>query len=386
MFERMLRVCHLITDLNAGGAERMLVNIVTRLDRSRFNNDVVSMIEPGILAQELVKDGIPILNLGMPRGRPSISGLARFVRHIRRTKPHILQTWLYHADLLGIVASWVLPAAKLVWNIRCSDMVSAPGKGVSRWMMRILASMSNRPEAVIVNSRCGRESHAEIGYRPRHWIDIPNGVDTTRFQPDRAARHAIRDWLGIAPQTKVIGLVARFHPMKDHRTFLRAAEQFASQHLDCRFLLCGEGTNRDNPELSRLISDSAVSDCVIPLGVRADMEKIYPAFDVLTLSSAFGEGFPNVLIEAMACGVPCVTTDVGDSRGIVRDSGLVVPPGNPAALAQSWTRVFDADLVGLAQRARTRAIKHYSIDRICTLYAASYEEMAKQSADAHSRL
>jgi glycosyltransferase involved in cell wall biosynthesis len=115
------------------------------------------------------------------------------------------------------------------------------------------------------------------------------------------------------------------------------------------------------------------------------MEKVYPAFDVLTLSSAFGEGFPNVLIEAMACGVPCVTTDVGDSRVIVGDGGFVVPPGDAAALAKSWMHVLGADLVGLAQRARTRAIEHYSIDRICGLYAASYEEMAKQSPEARSR-
>lgn len=378
LFDRSnIRVCHLITDLNAGGAERMLVNIVSRLDRSRFTNDVVSMIKPGILAEELRARDVPFADLGMQRGRPTISGFYALVRHIRRSKPHVLQTWLYHADLLGTMASHFAPAPRLLWNLRCSDLLDMAGEDRLSHIIRALAWMSGRPDAVVVNSKRGKEFHRQAGYHPRHWIEIPNGVDVARFRPNLDARKKMRSELRISPQTVVIGLVARFHPMKDHATFLQAAALFASRHRDCRFVLCGEGINHANQSLSGLIDKSGLGERLILLGVRGDMEMVYPAFDLLTLSSAFGEGFPNVLIEAMACGVPCVATDVGDSRQIIGDAGLIAPPKDATALADSWHALANA--AGMADRGRQRVEDHYSIERICALYENAYEKIASRS-------
>jgi glycosyltransferase involved in cell wall biosynthesis len=167
--------------------------------------------------------------------------------------------------------------------------------------------------------------------------------------------------------------------MKDHATFLRAATRFAAVQPDCRFVLCGEGINHDNETLASLIRDAGLGDRVILLGVRGDMERVYPAFDVLTLSSAYGEGFPNVLIEAMSCGVPCVATDAGDSREVVGDAGLIVPPRDAAALADAWGTHREAVSTALAERIRQRATQSYSIEGICARYEAVYEEIAAAS-------
>jgi glycosyltransferase involved in cell wall biosynthesis len=372
----MIRICHLITDLDAGGAERMLVNIITCLDPTRFSNEVISMIEPGILARELRAAGIPVVSLGMRRGLPTFSGFSALVRHLRRRKPTILQTWLYHADFLGTLASQFAPHLQMLWNLRCSDIVSLPTEYRMRWIVRLLAGMSRLPNAVIVNSERGRSFHEDVGYRPRRWVVIPNGVDVDRFHPNLEARVKMRTSLGVPLEGQVIGMVARHHPMKDHATFLRAAAVFTQGHPDVYFVLCGEGCHTENEALARPIAELGLTGRVILLGTRGDMENIYPAFDLLTLSSALGEGFPNVLIESMACGVPCVATDVGDSCAIVGDCGLVVAPRDPVVLAEGWENIINRRAHPFSERARARAIDKFSLNRICLRYESVYEEVS----------
>lgn len=377
----MIRVCHVITDLNAGGAERMLANLVTHMDRARFANEVISLIEPGVMLGELQAAGIPVVSLGMRRGRPSAAGMLRLVRHLRRSKPDVLQSWLYHADLAATVASWFLPGVPLVWNLRCSDIPDQSGSMQLDRIVRMLARMSARPQSVVVNSEKGKQFHHEIGYHPRNWSLIPNGVDTSRFRPRPEMRRETRKMLGVEAGAPVIGWVARLHPMKDFPTFLHAANLFARARPGARFILCGEGFDPGNAQVLAMIAEQGLNDQVVLLGVRSDMENIYPAFDVLALSSAYGEGFPNVLIEAMACGVPCVATDVGDSRAIVADTGIVVAPRDPGALMQGWDAVSRSESLG--GRARARVEDQYSIDRVRLLYERLYGELAgrEQQAD-----
>jgi glycosyltransferase involved in cell wall biosynthesis len=183
--------------------------------------------------------------------------------------------------------------------------------------------------------------------------------------------------LGIRTDDPVIGLVARYHQMKDHITFLQASAKFSSDHPGAYFVLCGTNCDGQNDVLNRLISQLGLSDRVILLGCREDLEFIYPAFDLATLCSAFGEGFPNVLTEAMACGVPCVATDVGACREIIDGQGLIVPPRAPAALAEAWESVLAGPTELLAKRVRARACEHYGIDQICKLYEKTYLEIAR---------
>jgi glycosyltransferase involved in cell wall biosynthesis len=371
----LIRICHLITDLDAGGAERALVNLVTRLDSSRFSSEVVTLIEPGVFADQLRSVGIPVTSLGMTRGRPSLSATVKLVRHLRRTRPAILQTWLYHADLLGTIAHRFAPRMHLVWNVRCSNVANSAGSRHLRVIVGALARLSRWPKAIIANSHRGKTFHERLKYRPRRWIEIPNGVDTNQFRPRPDMRGALRRALEITDGEIVVGMIAGYRPMKDHRTFLQAAAQFAKDYPNTRYLLCGEGCGRDNASLRGEIESAGLPTKVVQLGLRKDMDAVYAAIDISTLPSAFGEGFPNAVIESMACGVPCVSTDVGDCREIIGDSGVVVPPRDPLALARGWRTALD-NMEIFSKRARARAVENFPLDAICLRYEEIYQELA----------
>jgi glycosyltransferase involved in cell wall biosynthesis len=376
----MIRIVHLISGLDLGGAEVSLGNLVARLDRTRFQSTVVSLIEPGP-AGSIVRDhGTPLVSLGMERGKPSMRGLARMVALLRRDRPAILQTWMYHADLLGLIAGRVARTPCIVWNIRCSNMTTNDQGGQLRLLLRALARLSRQPEAVIVNSYAGRVVHSALGYRPRRWVEITNGVDTERFRPRPTESQALRQALGIPERARAIGLVARRHAMKDHHTFLAAATELAQRRPDVFFVLAGNGCEPGSRELEQAIAARELGDRVRLLGIRHDIEDVFPAFDLTTLSSAFGEGCPNVLIESMSCGVPCVATDVGDCARIIGDTGRVVPPRDPTALAAAWDEFLRADLRALGAEARARTMAFFNLDQVRARYEALYSEVAFKAA------
>jgi len=376
----LICICHLINGLDVGGAERSLVNVVQNLDRSRFRNEVVTLLEPGVFGDHLRAAGIPLTSLGMKRGLPGVRGLAKLVGHLRRSRPTVLQSWLSHADLLGTAAHFFAPSSRLLWNVRCSDMATSPGSAHLLWITRLLARLSFRPDAVIANSPSGKLFHEKMGYRPRRWIELPNGVDTDQFRPRFDMKERLRASLGIRTRGPVIGMVARYHPMKDQATFLQASAKFSSDYPEARFVLCGKGCDGQNEDLRKLILNSGLGDRVILLGVRDDMETIYPVFDLVTLCSTFGEGFPNTLIEAMACGVPCVATDIGASGEIIEGVGVIVPPRDPAALSQAWKTLFAGPIEVRAAEARARVVERYRIERICQLYEAAYLDVIQPAA------
>jgi glycosyltransferase involved in cell wall biosynthesis len=372
----MPTILHLITGLETGGAEGMLARLVTRTDRNRFRSVVVSMTDTGTVGPMIAGAGIPVEALGIRRGMIDPRGVTRLIRLLRRYRPDIVQTWLYHADLLGLIADRLGYAPRLAWNIRCSDMA---GPGVVR---AILSRFSALPETVIINSVAARRFHEGIGYHPRRWEYIPNGYDTAMLRPDEAARLRLRAALGIAPSGIVLGLPARYHPMKDHANFLAAAARQAAARPDIVFVLLGAGIEPANRDLMRAIEAHGLMPRLRLLGERADMNAIYPALDIATLTSAFGEGFPNVLAEAMACGVPCVATDSGDAAEILGDTGIVVPPREPQALAEGWQRLIALGHEGrraLGIRARARIVENYDLDQVVSRFESLYCEIAKAS-------
>jgi len=374
----VVTILHLITGLETGGAEGMLARLVTRTDRSRFRSVVVSMTDTGTVGPIIAAAGIPVEALGIRRGMIDPRGLTRLIRLLRRYQPDIVQTWLYHADLLGLIAAWFGYAPRLAWNIRCSDMKGLPV------VRATLSSFSALPETIITNSRVGRQFHENIGYRPHRWEYIPNGYDTAMLRPDEAARSRLRAALGIDRSAIVIGLPARYHPMKDHATFFAAARQAAAR-ADIAFVLLGAGIEPANRDLVRAIEAHGLMSRVRLLGDRADMNAVYPALDIATLSSAFGEGFPNVLAEAMACGVPCVATDSGDAAKILGDAGVIVPPRDPQALAEGWQRMIalgDDGRRALGITARARIVANYDLNRVVSLYEALYYKIAWASPSA----
>jgi glycosyltransferase involved in cell wall biosynthesis len=363
-------ILHLITGLDTGGAELMLVRLVGRLDPGRHRSVVVVMTGPGSLAPALRRAGVEYYSLDMRRGRPDPRGAARLITILRRVRPEILQTWLYHADLLGLVGRALSrTSCRLIWNIQCTEMADAGA------LRRLLAWWSQVPDAIVVNSLEGRNFHEAQGYRPRRWVHIPNGCDTAAFSFDAAARRALRREWRIADDMVAIGLAARYHPMKDHDNFLAAAAQLAARRDDAVFLLAGAGVDAANRTLTAAIAAHGLGDRIRLLGNRDDMARVYSALDIASLSSAYGEGCPNVLVEAMACGLPCVATDCGDAALLIGQDGLVVPPRDPAALAAASERLAALGPEGrrrLGEEARRRMVADHDVAVIAARYEALY--------------
>jgi len=359
----------------------MLARLVTGCERERYRSIVVSMTVPGAVGPLLDRAEVEWHTLGMRRGMADWHGATRLFRLLRELRPEILQTWLYHADLLGLLAQLRTPPFILFWNIRCTETVGV------RTVRKILSWCSAKPDAVIVNSLAGRRFHEQIGYRPRRWEHIPNGCDTSLFKFNEKARRDLRRELGIADEAIVVGLPARHHPMKDHATFLAAAARLAAVRPEAVFLLIGQGVDRSNRALRQLIEAHGIAARVKLLGERADMPDVYPVLDIATLSSAFGEGCPNVLIEAMSCGVPCVATDCGDAAEILGPTGTVVPLRNPEPLTAAWERLISLGSGArrsMGEEARQRIARSYDLQGIVGRYDALYSEFLAQygAADA----
>jgi len=377
----MIRIAHVISDLDTGGAEMMLAKLVGAMDRPRFSNTVISMTDRGQLSELIESSGVAVHTLGMKRGRPDIFAAPRLIRLFKTLNPTIVQSWLYHADLLSTLAVKFSGAPILVWNVRCSNMELKRYSPITRGVQRALAWWSATPTAVIVNSEAGKQQHERLGYRPRRWEVIPNGFDTQHFHPDSNMRLSLRKEWRIPEDVVIIALVARVDPMKDHDTFLEAAQQVASARKNVCFFLVGKGTQT----LAPAVAAKGLTDRVRILGYRGDIECLLPGVDVLCLSSAFGEGFPNVLGEAMACGIPCVSTDVGDARSIVGDTGLVVPARAPASLAHAIIDLIDRGPVArehLGRAARARIETDYSLARIVHRYSEVYSDLSLNDSSA----
>ena len=364
---------HLITTLDTGGAEMQLAKVVDQTDHSGLSHCIVSLIDAGLVGKLIRSKGIPVHSLGMKKGIPSLSAVRKIRELIAIEQPQILQTWLYHADLLGLIVGKMAGVPSLVWNVRCSHVEMQHYPKLSRLVLTVLSLLSVVPDAVIVNSEAGRAAHARIGYRPKRFEVIPNGIEVDRFRPDISAREWLRRELRLSGESVIIGLVARNDPMKDHEMFLAAARQVCEKHSQAYFILCGNGVDKNNAKLNRLID--GLTEQIRLWGGRADIERITAAFDIACSSSAFGEGFSNAVGEAMACGVPCVVTDVGDSALIVGSTGRIVPPRNANAFANALCQLIQCgaevrNLLGA--KARERIVERYDSRAMAARYEQFY--------------
>lgn len=376
--KNMLTILHLITSLERGGAETMLAKLARAMKPMNARSIIVSMTGPGVYGPELEREGFRVFSLGAKRGLPDPRALVRLIKIIRQEKPDLIQTWLYHADLLGLIAAKLTGAKPLCWNIRCSDMDMRQYSLISQLMPHLLGKLSKVPDAVFVNAQAGQSLHERFGYKPRAWHVIPNGFDTELFKPDAALRQQARAELGLPDEAPVVGMVARFDPMKNHAGFLDAAENLAAQNAMVRFVMAGPQVETANPGLKKALS-GILKDRVWLLGPQSDMPRLMNTLDVLCLPS-FSEGFPNVLGEAMACGVPCVSTDVGDAATIISDTGLTVPPRDSKALIGALHKMLELSPKArrnLGSAARRRIEGNYALPVIAKRYLDVYEGLIR---------
>jgi len=353
----------------------MLYKLTVAMDRRRFDTAVISLMDEGTLGPRLKEQGIAVHPIRMPRGWPTPQALWRLRRIVKALRPDLLQGWMYHGNLAASLAGSKAPT---LWNVRQSLYDLSRERRLTRFVIKIGARMSPRAAAILYNSRVSAQQHQALGFSASNAVVIPNGFDVSAFRPDPAVRARTRAALGFIDEQVLIALVARYHPMKDHANFLKAAALLSRGHPETRFVMAGSGVDRNNRDLMSVIDELGLSAKVFLLGERRDMPALLPAFDIASCASAWGEGFPNVVGEAMACGVPCVVTDVGDCAEIVGETGRVVPARDPSALAQGWSELIE---MGAEQRrqlglaARQRVMAKYSLDTVAREYEALYQRV-----------
>ena len=376
MSNKRIKILHVISSLDVGGAEMVLYRLVKNMNAARFENQVVSLIHPGKVGEKIQALGLRVFSLEMRSGHPDLGGLVKLAGLLRRESPDLLQTWLYHADLLGLLAARTA-GVPVLWNIRSSNMDMSHYRRLSGMVLKVCIRLSGWPAAVVVNSSAGQAFHEHLGYHPRRWVYIPNGIDTDQFRPDLSARTALRNELGLASDALLIGLIARFDPMKDHENFMLASGLLAAKEPDVHFVLAGNEVDSLNPFFGNYLERNELRGRLHLLGQREDMPNLMAALDIVSLSS-YGEGFPNTIAEAMSCGTPCVVTDTGDSAYLVEKTGIVVAPKDPQALAEGWQQMIALGTAGrkaLGAAARRRIQQNFQQDEITRQYERLYESL-----------
>ncbi len=377
-----IRVTHVINGLERGGAESVLARLIPRLDRQAFENRVISLTGQGPIGTELLDAGISVDALGFPRSLASAVQSGRLVRTIRNGTPDIVQTWMYHSNLLGGLAARWAGSAPVIWNLRQSNFDPDQTKKLTLVTARVAARLSPYvPWAIVCGSYAAREVHSGLGYDTNKMLVIANGFDSEHFKPSADSRAAFRAKFGESEGSLLIGLPARYHPQKDHETFLRAAAEVAQAVPSSRFVMFGDRVDGENAELLQLVSNHGLSDRVLMTGSLADPREAYCAMDIAVSSSAFGEGTPNVIGEAMSCAVPCIATDVGDSRRLIGATGIMVPPSQPQALVQAILTLANMDdgrRRAEGQKARRRIQTAFPIDMMVRRYELLYRRVFSQ--------
>ncbi len=358
----------------------MLRKLVLGHDRKRVSPAIISCGDLGVHGIAIKAAGIPVWCLNMRRGLLTPTALMSLAKKIRHFRPHLVQSWLYHADLVVSLVRLLEPVARearWTWNIRCSQAEVGSGWSFLRLLTTILAQISDRPDAVFANSRAGIVHHGRIGYHPRRWIPLPNGFDCVKFRPDSSAKAGLCRELNIPGEIEIVTLVARFDPLKDHDTFLSAIARSRVKCPRIHVVMVGSGITNKNQTLMTKVTQHGLESAVSLLGEREDIPSIMAASSVVALSSV-AEGFPNVIGEAMACGTPCVVTDVGDSLWIVGDTGVVVPPKDSSALADGIVKLLTEaqhDRAARGVNCRQRILNLFELHGIVARYEKFYATM-----------
>jgi len=362
-----MRLLLSIPSLMPGGAERQFAELVAGLAARGHEVLAVALERGGPLQDSLGAARLAVLGKTSRLGNVHVAaGLAGLLRSFR---PQVHYAFLTLPCVLGTLLKPFFPATRLVMGLRATDVDhSAYAHGrASRVMHALEARLSNRAELVIANSEAGRRNALARGFKAATTVVVPNGIDTVRCQPDRALGAALRQDWGIRPSEALIGLVARLDPMKDHTNFLRAAALLAARRPEARFVCVGGGPEPYLAELRDQTAGLGLAERLVWAGMRTDMPEVYNSLDALCLSSVFGEGFPNVLGEAMACGVPCCSTDVGDAALVLGDTGRVVPKGEPEALAAGLEDLLERlgrDGQDLRAACRERIVVNFGVPRM----------------------
>jgi len=377
--ESKIKLTFLVRSLDHGGTQRQLVTLAKALNKKQFEPTVIAFYSGYALEKELAAAGIPLISL-RKRGRWDALGFSiRLIRELQRSRPDILHSYLDIPNLLALFAR-LFVSTRVVWGIRTSEIYL----NHYDWLRCLSAKLerlgSRFADLIIVNSSAGYQRHIAMGFPAEKMVVIPNGVNTGEFRPDEVARQKQRSQWSIGNDRKLVGIIGRLDPMKDHDLFLQAASLVSRVRSDVRFVCVGGGPPQYAESLRANAAVSKLSDQVLWAGAMDNMPSAYNALDLL-VSASVAEGFSNVIAEGMACGVPCVVTDVGDSAWLVGDTGIVVPPSDARALAEGLLTILDSDPRELGLRARTRIVENFNAQQLSERTELELLSLLRSSAE-----
>ncbi len=355
----------------------VLYKLLSGIDRNIFTSEVISLTDIGAIGDEIESLNVPVRALGMPRGIPNPLMVLKLVGWLKRSNPDVIQTWMYHADLLGGLAAKMIGGIPVIWGIHHSNLDPQYNKRLTILTSKLCSKLSRHlPQRIVCVSPGARKVHEQIGYAADKMAVVPNGIDTSVFKPDKDCNLSVCRELGLAENTILIGMIARFNPQKDHLNFIKAAAKLHNDlPTNTHYLLCGHGIAWDNEILTSWIESAGLRHCFSLLGVRGDVPRLTASLNIATLSS-FGESFSLTLGEAMSCGVPCVTTDIEGPVDLLGGHGWVVPVNDAGALYNAWTEILNFPKKMMEQRlkqARGRIQQHFSLGRMVAEYQNLYK-------------
>jgi glycosyltransferase involved in cell wall biosynthesis len=372
-----MKVVHIITGLNQGGAESALFRLVTYSKSDSILNIVVSITDLGVYGNRLRAEGIEVFVLDMPRRIITIKGIRLLWEILKSQKPDVVQTWMYHADLIGGVVAKIAGVKKIIWGVVNFNLDNEITPLTTRITAKLCARLSGIvPNIIISCSERAIGVHQKLGYKDK-FVVIPLGFDLSKYSFDLAGRISMRRQWNLRHEDIVIGCVARWDPQKDHKNLINAFAIVSMEYPKVNCVLVGPKMNLQNKELVNLIKKSyGDGNRIITLGVSESISETMNALDLHILPS-LGEAFPNVVAEAMACGIPNVVTDVGDACIIVGNTGWVVPPGNSFQLASAIINAISNlnDSAEWQQRkvaCRNRILENYSMEKMKENYLSAW--------------
>ncbi len=361
----------LARSLDRGGAERQLVVLSKGLVSRGHAVSVAVFFSGGAYESELAGAGVRVIQLRKKGRWDVLPFLSRLAHLLRKERPAVLHSYLGVPNILATVLKPLVPGTRIVWGVRASDMDLSRYDWLSRLAYSLECRLAHFADLIIANSHAGAIYAIKNGFPSKRIVVIPNGIDTQHFRFDPQGRERLRAEWHVREDALLIGLVARIDPMKDHAMFLQAANLLAAQYPRLRFVCVGNGAPDYSEHLKQIAIALGLRERMIWAGALDDMAAVYSALDIFCSSSAYGEGFSNTIGEAMACSVPCVVTDVGDSALIVGDTGSIVPPGDHSALAAAIGRLIDLppkERQGLGEACRARVVSEFGMARLvqCT--------------------
>ncbi|PGM73301.1 glycoside hydrolase [Bacillus cereus] len=379
---RRINVVHIITGLSTGGAEMMLYKLLKNMDKEQFQPIVISLTNKGSLGEKIEGLGIKVWCCNLDRGFNATYRFSKLISLLYKFKPDIIQGWMYHGNLISQLLKPFFPKTKIVWNIRGSHYDLKQEKKTTAAIIYLCAKMSIFPSKIINNSSLSAIKHEELlGYKKSKRIIIPNGFDTDMYKPSCITKEILKNEYNLSTDTITIAIIGRYHPVKGHDVFIKAVKQVIEIKRECKFkfIFIGRDVDSKNKVLVKMIKAANIEKYCLLLGERNDIQELLKEINVI-VSASHSEGFSNVIGEAMSCGIPCIATDVGDSKWIISETGFIVPPNDPQSLAEGLLKILDLPLderQKLGIKARERIVQNFSIEIVVKKYETLYRALIK---------